>query len=85
MSDREKTEAQIREFIATELLGDDGDLTADTNLLALGVIDSLSMVSLRIFIERTFELRLPDGIQPESFKSIETITDMVEKLQAESS
>lgn len=83
MSDRNEIEAQIREFIATEVLGDDGDLTADTNLLALGVIDSLSMVSLRIFIERTFELRLPDGIQPERFKSISTITDMVEKLRAE--
>lgn len=84
MSGRQEIEAQLREFVVAELLdGDDDDLTADTNLLALGIIDSLSMVSLRIFIERTFKVRVPDDVQPEDFGTLTSMAKMVERLSAE--
>ncbi|HTE52388.1 MAG TPA: acyl carrier protein [Kofleriaceae bacterium] len=72
----------LYEFVARELLdGDAEELTPTTNLLALGVIDSLAMVSLRVFIERTFGVRLPDGLQPEAFATIGALAEIVERLK----
>ena len=84
MSGRKEIEDQLHDFVANELLDGDADgLTATTNLLALGVIDSLSMVSLRVFIERTFKIRLPEGIQPEDFSTLSAMAAMVERGQGE--
>lgn len=83
MSERQEIEGKLREFVTNELLGDpdNDELTPTTNLLALGIIDSLSMVSLRIFVERTFSVRVPDDVQPEDFSSIATITALIERIQ----
>ncbi len=83
MSERQEIESKLREFVASELLGDpnNDELTPSTNLLALGIIDSISMVSLRIFVERTWNLRLPDDVQPEEFSSINSITALIERVQ----
>lgn len=76
-------EGKLFEFVVAELLdGDAGELTASTNLLALGVIDSLSMVSVRTFIERTYDLRLPHDLPPEEFASIAAMASMIQRLQA---
>lgn len=86
MSGRKEIEEKLREFVVNELLdGDAGELTPATNLLALGVIDSLSMVSLRVFIERTFNVRVPDGIQPEDLSTLAAITAVVERAQRQAS
>jgi acyl carrier protein len=82
MSGREAIESKLKEFVASELLdNDDSGLTETTNLLALGVIDSLSMVSLRVFMERSFQVRVPDGVQPEDFATLSSMAAMVERLQ----
>lgn len=84
MSDRQHIEGKLREFVVAELLqgADDGDLTPTSNLLAQGLIDSISIVSLRIFVERTFQLRLPDGLEPEAFSTISTIADVIEQSRS---
>lgn len=82
MSEREAIEAKLKEFVASELLdNDESGLTTSTNLLALGVIDSLSMVSLRVFMERSFQVRIPDGVQPEDFSTLTSMAAMIERLQ----
>lgn len=71
------------QFVVTELLdGDAGELSPTTNLLALGIIDSLSLVTLRTFIERTYDLRLPHDLAPEDFGTIAAMTTVIERLQA---
>jgi len=85
MSGQPDIEEKLRAFIVDELLhGDAGDLTRDTNLLALGVIDSLNLVQLRVFMERTFQIRIPDGVQPEDFHTLAAMVAVVERLQAKS-
>lgn len=82
MSGRKEIENSLHEFVVSELLdGDASELTSSTNLLALGIIDSLSMVSMRVFIERSFGVRVPDGVQPEDFATLAGIASMVERLQ----
>ena len=84
MSERKVIEEKLHEFIVGELLDGDGDeLTPTTNLLALGIIDSLSMVSLRVFMERSFSIRVPDGIQAEDFSTLASMAAMIERLKAE--
>jgi acyl carrier protein len=81
MTTRREIEDALRDFVANELLhGDADDLEANTNLLALGVIDSLNLVQLRVFMERTFHVRIPDGIQPEDFHTIAAMVAVVARL-----
>ncbi|HEX8675409.1 MAG TPA: acyl carrier protein [Longimicrobium sp.] len=82
---RQEIEKSLHDFVARELLdGDADDLTSSTNLLALGVIDSLSMVSLRTFVEQAFRVRLPEGIaSPEDFSTLSSIAALVERLKTQ--
>lgn len=82
MTGREEIEHALHQFVADELLnGDAGDLTPATNLLALGVIDSLSMLSLWTFIERTFAVHLPQTITAEDVASVSKMVAIVERQQ----
>jgi acyl carrier protein len=82
MSGRKAIEQALHDFVAKEILEGEGDeLTPSTNLLALGIIDSLAVVSLRVFIERSFGVRMPDGMQPEEFATLSAIAAVVERLQ----
>ena len=84
MSSRGELEKKIQEFVTAEMLdGDPGGLTPTTNLLALGIVDSLSIVMLRTFVETTFEVRLPEGTEARDFATIATLADLVERLQGE--
>lgn len=81
MSERKAIEAKLLEFVATDLLhGDAEDLTASTNLLALGVIDSLSIELMSGFIERSFGVELPHSAQPEDLTTVQAVAAMVERL-----
>ena len=83
---RQEIEDALRDFVANELLhGDAADLATNTNLLALGVIDSLNLVQLRVFMERTFHVRIPDDIQPEDFHTLAAMVAVVERLQTQAS
>lgn len=82
MSERKAIETKLLEFVATDLLhGDAEDLTASTNLLALGVIDSLSIELMSSFIERAFGVSLPHSAQPEDLTTVQAVAAMVERLQ----
>ena len=82
---RQEIERSLHDFVVRELLdGDAEDLTSNTNLLALGVIDSLSMMSLRVFVEQSFRVRLPEGAHsPEDFSSVSSIASLVERLKGQ--
>lgn len=71
----------ILEYVAGEILGEAHDLDADTPLLALGIIDSLSMVSVMTFIRERFGVEVPnDAVTVENFESVRAIARMVERL-----
>ncbi|QDV53113.1 phosphopantetheine-binding protein [Gimesia fumaroli] len=54
------------------------DITASTDLLDSGLLDSLTMMDLLVFVESEFELRLDfQDIKPELFKSPETIARLI--------
>lgn len=75
----------ILDYVRREYLeeGDDRELTFTTRLISGGIVDSFSMVSLKRFLERRCDLRIPDAdASPEAFDTVESIAALVERLSA---
>lgn len=82
MDDLRKT---ILDYVRKEYLEEDDDrsLTPATRLISGGIVDSFSMVSLKRFLERKYDLKIPDAdASPEAFDTVESIAALVEKLSA---
>ncbi|MGH3720057.1 MAG: phosphopantetheine-binding protein [Pseudonocardiaceae bacterium] len=81
MSDQTRT---IKEFIVKEFMPDVPveELEEDYDLLAGGVIDSLGVLRVIVWLEDTFEIPLDDAeIVPETFRSVTAIRDFIEHMR----
>ncbi|MGQ0840954.1 phosphopantetheine-binding protein [Actinokineospora sp.] len=70
----------ITEFIISEFLPDvpAAELATDVDLIADGVIDSLGLLKLLVWLEDTFGIRADDvDLDPESFRSVVAIDAFV--------
>ncbi len=73
--------AILLEYISDELLGGARDLDVNTPLLAHGVIDSLSTVSVITVIRERFGVEVPnDAIIVTNFQTVTAIASMVDRL-----
>jgi acyl carrier protein len=64
----------IKEYIEDE----DAEITFDTPLISSGYVDSFSMVSLLVFLENKFKIRIPSSkATPEAFDSVNNIVALV--------
>jgi acyl carrier protein len=75
----------ILDYVVKEYLeeGDDRVIGADTPLITGGIVDSFSMVSLKRFLERRYDIRIPDGeATPDAFDSVDRIALLVERFRA---
>jgi acyl carrier protein len=70
---------KLKEYIAKEILdGRDIGLDASTPLLEWGVINSLEMRSLLLFIEKQFQVIVPpQRVVAETFQNLHTIATLV--------
>jgi len=76
-------EAAVREFLTGELGKDTSAVGAGDSLLESGVIDSLAVVQLVAFIERTYGVKIEeDDLLPENFDSLSAIAAFVAQLRA---
>jgi len=74
----------VREYIVDEYIEDDDDVEVsnDTPLISSGIVDSFSMVSLKAFLEKKYEIKLPDEeATPEAFDSVNSIVALILKHQ----
>jgi len=74
----------ILSYIKKEYLDDDeaDDMTLDehTPLISSGIVDSFSMVSLKRFLEKNYEVKLPDEeATPQAFDTVTTIIELVNR------
>jgi len=75
----------ILDYVRREYLEDDDDrpLTSSTRLISGGIVDSFSMVSLKRFLERKYDVKIPDAdASPEAFDTVDSIAVLVERLAA---
>lgn len=75
----------ILDYVRREYLEEDDErpLNETTRLISGGIVDSFSMVSLKRFLERKYDLKVPDAdASPEAFDTVESIAALVERLSA---
>jgi len=74
----------VLEYIVDEYVEDDDDVEVsyDTPLISSGIVDSFSMVSLKVFLEKKYDIRLPDEeATPEAFDTVNSICELVRRHQ----
>ncbi len=75
-------EDQIKQYLAQNLLfSEDGFHYADTaSLLEEGIIDSMGVMELVMYIGTNFEIQVdPADVTPENFDSVRKISDYVRR------
>lgn len=73
----------ILKYVKNEYLEDeDTELGYDTPLISGGIVDSFSMVSLKLFIEKRFSISIPDAkASTQAFDSVEKIAALVREFK----
>jgi acyl carrier protein len=73
----------IIDYVKKEYLDEDSDqqITAETKLITSGIVDSFSMVSLKMFLEKKFQVKIPDDkATPEAFDSVNNIINLLKEF-----
>jgi len=73
----------IREYVIDEYLEEDDDreIDNDSPLITGGIVDSFSMVSLKRFLERKYDIQIPDvEASPEAFDTVNSISKLVQRF-----
>jgi acyl carrier protein len=74
----------ILDYVKKEYLeeGDDRVVSESSPLITGGIVDSFSMVSLKRFLERKYDIRIPDAdATPDAFDSVDKIAALVTRLR----
>lgn len=75
----------IREYVIREYLEEGDSIDVNTPLITGGIVDSFSMVSLKRFLERRYNIQIPDTeATPAAFNSVNNIADLVTRVRARS-
>ena len=77
-------ETVLSDYVTKEIVrGREGHVTADADLLASGLLDSLGILQLVAFIEERFKLRVPDeDVVYENFHSIAALSAYLAAMQS---
>lgn len=71
----------VREYVIKEYVEDDTEIGYDTPLISGGIVDSFSMVSLKRFLENSYNISIPDDkATPEAFDSVNKIVVLVNEF-----
>jgi acyl carrier protein len=79
----EDTKKIIIDYIRKEYLEEDSNqqIKEDTKLISSGIVDSFSMVSLKMFLEKKFNIKIPDDkATPEAFDSVTDIMILLKQF-----
>ncbi len=78
----------ILDYIKNEYLDEDEvdeiGLDENTPLISSGIVDSFSMVSLKRFLEKKYDITIPDdAATPEAFNTVSSIMELVKRYRKE--
>jgi acyl carrier protein len=74
----------ILDYVIEEYVDEDDDIEVDldTELISGGLVDSFSMVSLKRFLEKKYDIQIPDAdATPEAFDSVNKISALVDRFR----
>jgi acyl carrier protein len=77
---------KLEKYILGELMVDQGmeieSIEPDEDLISKGVIDSLGILKLTDFVEKTFDIKIVDeDMEPENFKTLNSLKGFIESKQ----
>ena len=69
----------VLNYVKKEYIDDeDEEINYDTHLISGGFVDSFSMVSLLVFLENKFKIKIPSSkATPQAFDSVNNIVSLV--------
>ena len=73
----------IIDYVKKEYLEEDStvEVTDSTKLISSGIVDSFSMVSLKMFLEKKFSVKIPDDkATPDAFDSVNNIINLLKEF-----
>jgi acyl carrier protein len=73
----------IIDYVKKEYLEEDSEEEVDENtpLISSGIVDSFSMVSLKTFLEKKFEIKIPDEkATTDAFDSVTNIIGLLKEF-----
>jgi len=76
----------IIDYVKKEYLEEDSgmEVTENTPLISSGIVDSFSMVSLKMFLEKKFNIKIPDEkATPEAFDTVNNIIKLLKEFVKE--
>ncbi len=74
----------IIDYVKKEYLEEDtqDDINESTPLISSGIVDSFSMVSLKTFLEKKFNIKIPDDkATPEAFDTVNNIINLLKEFK----
>jgi acyl carrier protein len=84
MADETDLKQTVLNYVKREYLEEDDDteIGFDSPLISAGIVDSFSMVSLKVFLEKKCQISIPDAeATPEAFDSVNKIVALVQKIR----
>ncbi len=69
---------RLRAFILNEIIRDDLDIADDEGIITGGLMDSLSLVRVQVFIEEAFGVVIPDPQM--TVATMDTLNQMVARI-----
>ncbi|MBN2272732.1 MAG: acyl carrier protein [Bacteroidales bacterium] len=78
MSTEEMKELVLNYVLKEYIDDEDAEIAYDTPLISSGYVDSFSMVSLLVFLENKFKIKIPSSkATPEAFDTVDNIVALV--------
>ena len=74
----------VLDYVIDESLDEDEDeeIGVDSPLISAGIVDSFSMVSLKLFLEQKYDIKIPDEqASPEAFDTVRSICNVVTEIK----
>jgi len=85
MLDEAQLSQTVLAYVKDEYIDDEEEaeaLTADTPLISGGIVDSFSMVSLKVFLEKRYAIKIPDeDATPTAFDTVAKIVKLVKRFK----
>lgn len=87
MLDEKQLKDTVLAYVKDEYVEDEDEaeeLTPDTPLISGGIVDSFSMVSLKVFLEKRYHIQIPNAdATPQSFDTVNKIVELVKRFKGE--
>src|SRR4029077_3014366 len=81
MTETEQAQALLNYLLANVLRRRDIHLTADSSLVASGLIDSFALVDVLVKLEEVSEMRIPAGkVQPKDMDTVKLMLAMAKRV-----